>query len=316
MHKASKSTQSVFSVLALFAIGMAASCSDDSEPGGGAGGTSGSAGKGGSAGSSAGTAGTGTAGSNATGGKGGTGGTPGTGGTAGTAGTGNAGSGGDGGVPGAGGAPNETCELPFPVGGAGGQGGEGGGSGGDGAEALEPAILNTYTFDAPGSISGWGISLPGSPTGGVGDSFISRSVDEGDSCAGALRFTVPFTEYGAGANASAQAHLNGADWTGRTKVHLSIKLEDPGISLDYLEGAQVYVQSNGWANYKGQWVATSTLADFAWHEVTVDLLADTPVTLDNVQAVGLQLLAKGAAPEGGPAAPVTTVAYVDDVWLE
>jgi hypothetical protein len=310
-------SRSLLLVPSLLAVAIFVSCSDDSSLPSGSGNSSGTAGTAGTA-ASGGSGGSGQGGSSAgnggsagknTGGSAGNvaGGTAGSGGAAGGTGGDDQGEGGeDNGVAGAPGEP--SCELPFESG----AGGQGGGGAEGGAPGLEPAIVNTYTFEAPGSISGW--EAKGTPSNGsVGDSFINRTLDEGASCPGALALTVPFSAYGDPMNGLAQANFN-LDWTGRSTLHIAIKIADPGTgNLDYLNGAQIYLQTNNWGVYTSKFVVGTELADFEWHSYELDL---SELDLAIVNQVGVQLVAKDAAPEGGPAAPLATVLYIDDLWLE
>ena len=317
--------------IGLTAAALAASCSGD-EPS-----TTNGNNRGGTAGSGmAGAAGTAVAGGGMGGTVAGGGGTAGTGGAvagsggatagsggsmAGSAGSGGAmgGSSGDAGQAGESGEGGEggesDCQSPLPPGGGAGEGGAGGEGGGTSAE---PAVVATYTFDGPGSQAGFetgfGSSGPGS---GTGDTFIVRSTTEGNACAGSLQLTVPFTIYGNPETGLAQGSFSTPlDWTGYTTLHVSLKIADPGIELGYLNGVQIYVQSGGFSVYSSVFTTASTFADFDWHDIELDLTADPPVMLTAVNQVGIQLVAQTAEPSGGPAAPVTTVAYIDDIWVE
>lgn len=308
--------RSLILVPSFVALAVFVSCSDDGSSPGGSGNSSGTAGSAGSTasggssgsgqgGSSAGSGGSAGKSSGGSAGSGGTGANTGTGGTGGDAG----GDQGDGGTDqGSGGAGEPSCELPFTTG----AGGEGGGGAEGGAPGLEPAIVSTYTFEAPGSISGW--EAKGNPSNGsVGDSFINRTLDEGASCPGALALTVPFSVYGDATNGLAQANFN-QDWTGRSALHVAIKIADPGTgNLDYLNGAQIWLQTNNWSVYTSKFVVGTELADFEWHSYSLDI---SELDLAIVNQVGVQLVAKDAVPEGGPTAPLQTVLYIDDLWLE
>ncbi len=91
----------------------------------------------------------------------------------------------------------------------------------------------------------------------MGDSFINRTLDEGASCPGALALTVPFSVYGDPANGLAQANFT-QDWTGRSSLHIAIKIADPGTgNLDYLNGAQLYLQTNNYGTFTAKFVVGS-----------------------------------------------------------
>jgi hypothetical protein len=297
-------------VVALAAGIAIPACSDDDGQS-----STGSAGKAGSGGSSAGAAGTGGSSAGTAGSSAGTAGS-----SAGPAGSGGAsgGSGGSssdagaGGEPSMGGAP--SCELPFPPGEGGAGGDGGGGEGGGNTGPTGPAVV--AIFDTAGTlatpIGNWQVG--GSP---VPDSFIRRNASEGASCPGSLELNVPFTTYGT--QTDVQINFNPAqDWTGRSTLHAKVKIPDPGTgNLNHLNGVNLAVLSDNYANYDNKFVSASTFADFAWHDVALDLSAgDPPPTLPSIIQIQVQLQAAGEAPSGGPSAPISTTLLVDDIWIE
>lgn len=209
--------------------------------------------------------------------------------------------------------------------GSGGTGGDGSGGSGEGGQAGagtgcdEPDGLAVYTFDEPGSIGDFSIRAEDANEGGLGDSFLMRSATEGHSCPGSLVLTVPFSVYGPAEIAEAQGNFS-ADWTGYTTLHVWVKLEEPaGGSLDYLNGVQLFVLSDGYAEYDNTFVSASTFDDFDWHEITVDMATEGTV-LGDINQVGVQLLAhesqENAGGDGAPDAPETTSAYIDDIYVD
>jgi hypothetical protein len=306
----------------LGAVVSFAACSDDegrkaNQPG--TGGSSGSAGKGGGAGVGG-----------ATGGAAGTAGTPGagTGGGAGTAGStsGTAGSAGSSGSAGSAGAAGSagTSGSAGASGSAGSAGSGGDDSGGQGGEGGVPGCManpgTIYTgdasFDEPGSSAGWNLVAEAGNLGGLGDGFVRRVTDEGYLCPGALEMTIPFSAYGNKEKAAVEK-ASTVDWTGKTSLHVWVKVADPGAgTIAFLNGIQVYVQSMNYAVYSSKFVGAATFDDFMWHEIVLDLTAAPPVVLTDVSKVGVQVLAAATRPPSAPMTPSTTVVYVDDIYLQ
>ena len=56
--------------------------------------------------------------------------------------------------------------------------------------------------------------------------------------------------------------------------------------------------------------------DFMWHEIVLDLTAAPAVVLNDVNKIGIQVLAATTRPPSAPMTPSTTVIYVDDIYLE
>jgi len=264
------------------------------------GGTAGTAGA--TAGGAGGTAGT-AAGSSGTAGQGATAGSAGSAGAAGSAGT--AGAGGFSGSAGSAGTAGDD---------AGGQGGEGGVPG---CQAHPGTIYGgDGSFDEPGSSAGWNLAPEAGNLGGLGDGFVRRVIDEGNLCPGALEVTIPFSAYGEKEKASVEKAAV-ADWTGKTSLHVWIKVEDPGDgTIAFMNGIQVFVLSMQYAVYSSKFVGAATFDDFAWHEIVLDLTAAPAVVLDDVNKVGVQVLAATTRPPSAPMTPSTTVVHVDDMYLE
>jgi hypothetical protein len=273
------------STVGLFAISGAvalAACGDDggNNDGGGnagsgggnagttAGGTSGGGSGGGSAGSSAGAA-----------GKGGAAGTAGKGGTAGTGTAGETGEGGSGGT-GEGGGGNEPCTTTF-------------------------AGTVLHSFDAPGSIAGWGVktNLGTPPDDSIGDASFARDTSVGHSCPGSLRLDVPFSAYSATSSSSVTAEINyspvkefpyeapegaggaggagagvggdgagGAGGEGKWPIlHAWVKVENSAKNVQFLGGAQPYVNTAAYSKYANKFHnIDASWNDGSWHELVLD----------------------------------------------
>ncbi len=232
-------------------------------------------------------------------------------GISGTAGAGAGGISGDGGTPGGGTAGGGTA--------GGGTAGTGeGGEGGQGSCMPHDGTLydGAAAFDDPGTTSGWVLAPETGNLGGLGDGFIQRNLTEGHLCPGALAATIPFTVYGGTEKASVERTMD-LDWTGKTTMHVWVRIGDPGTgNISYLNGIQLFVQSMSYAVYSPQFVSAATFDDFAWHEIVLDLTATPAVVLDSVNKLGIQVLAQESRPPSAPAAPMTTVVYIDDVYVE
>jgi hypothetical protein len=318
-----KLSRSFVTLAVIGSLGTFAACSDDTKPVAppGTGGTSGAgkggtAGLGGAVGGSAGTAGSpaggvgGTAGA-ASGGAGtaglaGSAGSAGAAGTAGTAGSaGAAGTAGSAGVSGNAGGAGENS------------GGEGGEGGVPGCEAHSGTIAaGDASFDEPGSSSGWTLVPQAGNLGGLGDGYARRVTAEGYLCPGALEVTIPFSVYGANEKAAVEKTL-AADWSGKTELHVWVKVADPGAgSIAFINGIQVFVQSMGSSVSSSKFVGAATFDDFEWHEIVLDLTTAPAVVLADVNKVGVQVHAATTRPPSAPMTPSTTVIYVDDIYLE
>jgi hypothetical protein len=306
----------VLGTLATFAA-----CSDDegkksNRPG--TGGTAGSAGKGsaGTGGVTGGTAGTAGTTSGGSGGSAGTAGSSsGSAGVAGSAGTaGSAGSSGSAGASGASGASGSSGSGGAAGEDSGGQGGEGGVPG---CQANPGTIyMGDASFDEPGSSAGWNLAPEAGNLGGLGDGFSRRVTTEGHLCPGALEVTIPFSVYGNNEKAAVEKAAT-TNWTGKTSLHVWVKVADPGDgTIAFINGIQVFVQSMGYSVYSSKFVGAATFDDFQWHEIVLDLAAAPAVVLNDVNKVGVQVLAAASRPPSAPMTPSTTVVYVDDIYLE
>lgn len=278
----------------------------------GAGGNAGAAGIGGAVGGTAGTAGMTSAGTGGTSGTAGTtagsagvatAGAAGAAGAAGSAGSsGSAGAAGSGGIAGSGGDD------------AGGQGGEGGVPG---CEANPGTIYGgDGSFDEPGSSAGWNVAPATGNLGGLGDGFSRRVTAQGHLCPGALEVTIPFTVYGANEKAAVEK-ASTVDWTGKTSLHVWVKVADPGAgTIAFINGIELFVRSMNDTVYSSKFVGAATFDDFQWHEIVLDLTAAPAVVLADVNKIGVQVLAATTRPPSAPMMPSTTVVYVDDIYLE
>jgi hypothetical protein len=228
--------------------------------------------------------------------------------------------------------------------------------GGDGAAEAGAGCTSTIAALADGGgvlvsgfdtadVEGWGANPYVPATGGA----ISYSATVGHTCPGAITLTVPFTSYGQGDveaqyNYNPQAYPN---WNGHTKLHywVSIAFEtgDAGVLLGAEAGAP-YLGSIGtnfnyaqWGNYSAQddngnavSVTLSSSSTQEWQEVVLDLSDDrqiadaggfpmpvgTSCATGNACKLASVIGVGSSAPAGGPAAPTTTVLYIDDIWLE
>jgi hypothetical protein len=202
-----------------------------------------------------------------------------------------------------------------------------GGSAGVGGDSTGPIPCTSIVtgagtlvsdFDLPGSAAGWSAVPNGSSVGGLGDSFVARNVSQGHACPGSLAFTVPFSVYGVAEDANTQVNFAPTrDWTGYTRLHAWVRIPDPGTgSLNHLNAVRLAVLSGNWSIYSSLWAPIAEFADFGWHELVLDLTAAPAADLTVVNQIAVQVFALGTPPEGGPAAPVSTQIYIDDIWLE
>jgi hypothetical protein len=194
-------------------------------------------------------------------------------------------------------------------------------------------------------VDGWSANPYVAATGGA----ISYSAGVGHTCPGAITLTVPFTNYG-GQQVEAQYNYNPQgypNWNGHTKLHywVSIAFEtgDAGVVLGAEAGAPYLSSLNTDFNY-AQWsdylaqddngnvvaLTSSSFSTQEWQEVVLDLSDDrqnadagqfpipagTDCLTGNACKIASVIQVASSAPVGGPAAPTTTVLYIDDIWLE
>src|SRR5690606_20510171 len=136
------------------------------------------------------------------------------------------------------------------------------------------------TFDDAGSAVGWEVYVDGNSVGSVGDAFGYRSMDDGRSCAGSMAVEIPYDRYAESLRVSLERGLGspGLDWTGATKAHLSIRIEEPESgNLAHLSWGNFFIQSDGWGIWTQVDLNYGQLSDFGWHEFVIDLTTATPL---------------------------------------
>lgn len=153
----------------------------------------------------------------------------------------------------------------------------------------------------------------------VADTVVQRNATEGFSCPGSLEMRVPFTAYGT--QSDAQINFSPVqNWVGYTRLHARVKFVMPSTgNLNHINGVQFAVNSNNYMNYDGKFTAASVFADFAWHDIELDLTlgaAAPPPQLDSMIQIQVQIQTQMMAPAMGPTAPVATTILVDDVWIQ
>jgi hypothetical protein len=195
-----------------------------------------------------------------------------------------------------------TCESPFEDGTV----SEGG--------AAPFAALLVNDFGEAAAAEQWNIWPGGNAAGGLLTASVAYDSMEGNSCEGALQVNLPWDQYGVGQQARLERDLGGADWTGGTTLHMSIRFEDPGTgNLNHIAWGDVFFQNGNWSIWSNQSLNFGMLSDFEWHEITVDLTSVTATpNLAEVNSIGVEL---GLVSETSGTPPATTF-YVDDIWVE
>jgi hypothetical protein len=164
----------------------------------------------------------------------------------------------------------------------------------------------------------WNIWPHDDAAGGLLTASVAHDAMEGVSCAGALQVDLPWDQYANGQQARLEHDLGAVDWTGATMLHLSIRFADPGTgNLDHIAWGDLFFRTGGWNIWSSQSLNFGELADFEWHEITVDLTTVTATPdLGVVNSLGVELGLPSTAPGTGPATPPATTFYVDDIWVE
>jgi len=143
------------------------------------------------------------------------------------------------------------------------------------------------------------------------------AASDGHTCPGAVTSTIAFTAFGQAGNAEV---LTGTlDLTGRTALHAWVKILPPAVNVPgygVLSGATLFVQSANFGNSSNQFLAAVVFSDGFWHEVVLNLATSSAApTLNNINSIGVAILAAGAAPPG-VGTPGSVTFLVDDVWAE
>jgi hypothetical protein len=192
-------------------------------------------------------------------------------------------------------------------------------SDGSPADAACPAALPVsdgnsagilYTFDMPGALDTYGWATPGGANGGI------VSVVEDDAlpltCGtprGALQFTTNFTAYGQNAFVRVIAPRV---WTGRTRVHLAVKVTTGLASISTIHP---YVTDQANLNQvNGALVPASAFADGLFHDLTLELASVGYIA--SIGRVGMEIEGIAVQPDGGAAIPPQPTIEIDYVWLE
>ncbi len=186
------------------------------------------------------------------------------------------------------------------------------------AAPLQPELL--FGFDN-GADLGWGANPTANTTLSVG-----ASLTDGHSCPGAVSLYATYAAYGPNPLLSFNYGGNGGgsvDWSGRTKLHMWVKVLTTNYST--VAYVQAFVSANGYVFMSGGGFNGTQLSDGAWHESIFNI---PPVPANPnpeggavfdpafVNAFGAQIGTQSAAADGGPSVPPPTTLLVDDIWLE
>ena len=194
----------------------------------------------------------------------------------------------------------------------------GGAEAGAGDSGLSPTIL--FSFDSPGGLDiGW--SGYTSPTA-ISTASLGQTLSDGFPCPGALQFGVTYTGFSV-ASGVVYNYANGAgaqNWTGRTSLHLWVKL----LTSNYPSiGLQPDVQSNAFGLKRlGAFLPGATFSAGSWVEEVISLVPSDPeagpVDYDptTVDLIELKLTTQTTQVDGGPTAPPPVTMLVDSIWLE
>jgi hypothetical protein len=221
-----------------------------------------------------------------------------------------------------------------------------------GADAEGGAVASVLVTGFDTNVTnGWSVTVDSfvGVDGGPVPTF-AYSPTVGDTCPGSLALTVPFTTYG-GQQIELSYDYNGnlqgyPPWTNHTQLHYSVMVAfessdggtvgaDAGaFDLGAISAIGDYAQWNGYSNLDDNhgtenfpnWYLQN-LTYGTWLPVTM-LLSDNTVDGGDVVPTGTgcgggnackfstSLNVPATMPAGGPAAPTTTILYIDDIWLE
>jgi hypothetical protein len=187
---------------------------------------------------------------------------------------------------------------------------------------LAPTLL--YGFDSPdgGLDSHWQNFMDTGST----DS-LSQTFTDGYPCAGALALSATYTAFGPKDQAyyNFTSAIGTQDWTGRTALHLWVKVVTTDFST--IAGIEVRVESNGYADKRYSPYITGTTLSAAgshngWHEIVMSLIPPDPDAASpdyvpaSVNDFQVELQTQGTQVDGGPAGPPPATMLVDSIWLE
>jgi hypothetical protein len=185
-------------------------------------------------------------------------------------------------------------------------------SGQEGAAPLTPTLL--YSFDLTGNAGTAGWTLSGPNVTGT----LSLVLDDVNSCStspGALEAAVTFNGPADAADTTAYVRVDfnpNVDWTGRKKLHLFVKLQDPN---QVLQAFQPWIQAGPTLNYAGLYsgyTGASAISDGLWHEFILDISNQT--FLSSILNITVHLFPNASALNG--ATPASVVFDIDNVLLE
>jgi hypothetical protein len=205
-------------------------------------------------------------------------------------------------------------------------------------------------------ITGWGAATENSEADASVTGTVAYSATVGRTCPGSITMTVPFTQYAfqqVALDYNYQGDVqNYPLWTNFTKLHYWVKVAFDGTDggvLDNEAGAPFFPSLNDnnnfvqWNSYTAAsydngatiaYFSGPTLSNDEWQEVTLELsdpkfdagngefptgagcLTGNACKIESQLQIESASGMTGVVPTGAPAAPTTTVLYVDDIWLE
>jgi hypothetical protein len=189
------------------------------------------------------------------------------------------------------------------------------------AGSLAPTLL--FSFDSPGGIDiAWGAYT----TAGQSSALFGQTLTDGYPCAGALEFGLTYSSFPVSSGIS-YTFTNGPgaqNWTGRTNLHVWLKLVTSNYSL--VAAVEVILKSHNFTLARYDYLPAPQFASQGahqgWIETVISLAPQIPDAAGTgfdpaaVDYLEFQVQAPGPQVDGGPAAPAPTTLLVDSIWLE
>ena len=169
--------------------------------------------------------------------------------------------------------------------------------------------------------AGWVATAETDPAGwGLADSLLLGGVTtDGDACPGAVTVTLRFTP-GVMPDAGGQAQIamkyngyygNTLDWTGYSKLHMSIKvISTSDTALSSIQAYAGLITNTTPPAYPYPHFDTGPFANSAWRRVTIDLSGESAAAT-KLTELGVRIQLDATAPT-----PPTIEVRLDDIWLE
>ena len=138
----------------------------------------------------------------------------------------------------------------------------------------------------------------------------------GQTCPGALQFSVLFKAYPSGTApneiTSGALDFAFADWSGAVALHVSVKVSPANAPIS---GVRFFVQSGDDFAYDGPPFDGTDFKTGNWHE-RVFTFAGSILDFTKIRRIGTQIALDRAEMAGIPAEPPPIEVLVDDAWLE